>query len=85
MPQGIPIGRPWVVVLRSGAIAIDWGDGIFQEAVSGEFLTVSENQISHCALDVDLDWLIRVGRVRSFDAQQVYFQSLPERSKSVLE
>ena len=85
MPGGTPVGRPWIVALRNGTIAIDWGDGVFQDAISGDFLKVPEAQVSHRALDADLDWLIRVGRVSSFDAQQVYFLSLPERTKNAFE
>lgn len=84
MPGGTPVGRPWIVVLRNGSIAIDWGDGVFQDAYSGEFMKVSESQVSHGAQDVDLDHLVRVGRVSSFDTQQAYFLILTERTKSTL-
>lgn len=85
MPAGTPVGRTWVVVLRNGTIAIDWGDGLFQDSVSGDFMHVVEAQVSHRAQDSDLDWLIRAGRVSHFDAQQAYFISLPELPKKMLE
>jgi len=84
MPGGTPVGRPWVVLLRDGTIAVDWGDCLFQDAVSGEFINVTERQVSHRAQDADLDWLMRIGRVSNYDAQQVYFQNLPERPKNTL-
>lgn len=85
MPGGTPVGRSWIVVLRNGIVAVDWGDGEFQDAVTGEFLQVSESQVSHRALDGDLDWLAGIGRVSWYDAQQVYFVNLPERIKKSLD
>lgn len=85
MPGGTPVGRPWIVVLRNGTVAIDWGDGVFQDAISGDFLQVAESQVSHRALDGDLDWLVGIGRVSSYDEQQVYFLNLPERIKKSLD
>jgi hypothetical protein len=85
MPGGTPVGRPWIVVLRTGIIAIDWGDGLFQDAISGDFLHANESQVSHRAQNADLDWLKQVGRVDCYDTQQVYFISLPERSKKSIE
>jgi hypothetical protein len=86
MPDGMPVGRSWIVVLRNGIIAVDWGDGLFQEIISGDFLEhIKENQVSHRALDSDLDWLIRAGRIVSYDQRQAYFLSLPERSTRTLE
>ena len=85
MPDGTAIARPWVVVMRDGTVAIDWGDGLFQEAISGSFFKGSESQVSHNAQDSDLDWLIRVGRVADFDSKNVYFVSLPDRVSKSLE
>ena len=85
MPGGTPVGRPWVVMLRDGTVAIDWGVGLFQDAISGDFMRISESRVSHRAQDVDLEWLIRIGRVSDYDAQQVFFLSLPERTTNTLE
>lgn len=85
MPGGTPVGRPWVVVLCNGTVVIDWGDGIYIDAISGDFLQVTEREISHQAHDSDLDWLRRIGRVECYDARQVYFLYLPERIKRAIE
>jgi hypothetical protein len=85
MPAGTPVGRAWVVILRNGAIAIDWGDGLFQDVMSGDFSKVTETQVSHRAQDAELDWLARAGLVSRYDAQQVYFINLPEYEKGTLE
>ena len=79
LPKGTPIGRPWIVILCDGTIAIDWGDGLYQEAISGDFFSLEGDQVIHRAQDYDLDWLVRVGSIGNFDAQNAYFLDLPER------
>ena len=79
LPKGTPIGRPWIVILGDGSIAIDWGDGLYQEAISGDFFSLAEGQVIHRAQDYDLDWLMRVGSIGNFDTQNAYFLDLPER------
>ncbi len=85
MSEGTPVNRQWVIVLKDGTIAIDWGDGLFQDVRSGEFIKVAEKDISHHVLNEDLDWLIKVGRVSSYNATTVNFHSLPERSQRTIE
>ena len=85
MADGTPVNRHWVMVLQDGTIAIDWGDGIFQDVRDGNFITVVENDISHHILNEDLDWLIRIGRVKSYTASMVWFSSLPERPQQTIE
>lgn len=75
---GTPVGRNWIVMMHSGAAAIDWGGGLFQDAVSGEFFNAVEEDVSHRASDADLDWLKRIGRVEDYDASHVYFTGLPD-------
>jgi len=75
---GTPIGRNWVVIMRSGAVAIDWGDGLFQDAISGDFFNAVESEVSHRSNDSDLDWLKHVGRVDDYDSTNVYFVGLPD-------
>lgn len=79
MNSGTPIQRQWVVVLRNGAIAIDWGEGLFQDIDSGECMSVDTAQISHTAQNSDLDMLRRSGRVHRYDAIQAWFINLPQR------
>ena len=85
MPGGTAVGRSWIVVMRSGIVAVDWGDGLFQEAISGNFFNAVEKDVSHKALESDLNWLQKIGRVENFDTQNVFFTQLPERSKNTLE
>jgi hypothetical protein len=85
MSEGTPVNRQWVIVLKDGTIAIDWGDGLFQDVRSGEFIKVAEKDISHHVLNEDLDWLIKVGRVSSYNVTTVNFHSLPERSQRTIE
>lgn len=85
MPVGTPVDRHWVIVLKDGIIAIDWGDGLFQDVRSGEFIPVAEKDISHHVLNEELDWLIKIGRVGSYNASTVNFHSLPERPQRTIE
>lgn len=82
---GTPIGRGWVVMMHNGVAAIDWGGGIFQDAVTGDFFHAAERDVSHRADDLDLDWLKRLGRVDDYDPINVYFYSLPEYFKRTID
>jgi hypothetical protein len=75
---GTPVGRNWIVIMRSGVTAIDWGGGLFQDAMSGDFFNAVEKDVSHRANDSDLDWLKHVGRVDDYDDTNVYFVGLPD-------
>ena len=85
MSSGTPVNRQWVLVLKDGAIVIDWGDELYQDVRSGDFLPVLEKDISHHIMDEELDWLSRIGRVGSYTRQIVNFYSLPERPQKTIE
>lgn len=85
MTRGTPINRQMVIVLKDGTIAIDWGDGLYQDIRSGDFIAVREADFSHHILNEELDWLIKIGRVISFDKDTVYCQSLPEIPRRTIE
>ncbi len=85
MPVGTPVNRQWVVSLKDGTIVIDWGDNVYQDVRSGDFVKVEDKEISHHLENEELDWLIRVGRVTSYTAQTVWFNRLPERPQSTME
>lgn len=85
MASGTPINRQWVIVLKDGDIVIDWGDGLFQDVITGDFLPVLEKDVSHHILDEELDWLTRIGRVGSYTRLTVNFHSLPERPQKTIE
>ncbi len=85
MPTGTPVNRQWVVKLKDGTIVIDWGDNLFQDVHSGDFVNVNEKEVSHHLENDELDWLIRVGRVTSYNTQTVWFNRLPERPQNTME
>lgn len=85
MADGTPVNRQWVLVLQDGTIAIDWGDSVFQDVRSGDFITVDESDVSHHISNEDLDWLIRIGRAKSYNTLLVWFSSLPERPQKTIE
>jgi hypothetical protein len=85
MTKGTPVNRQWIVVLKDGSVVIDWGDGLFQDVRSGDFLHGAERDISHHIIDDELAWLVRIGRVQSFDTRTVHFFNLPERPQKTIE
>ena len=85
MPAGTPVLRQWILVLRDGVIVIDWGDGLFQDVDTGEFLKITESAVGYTAQDVELGMLKRTGRVEAYDAQQAWFIGLPERPIHLLD
>ncbi|MCL4561840.1 MAG: hypothetical protein M1281_14685 [Chloroflexi bacterium] len=85
MQGGTPVGRHCVVVLIDGNTVVDWGDGLVQDILSGEFFRCREEDISHTVLDAELEDLKHAGHVESYTAQQVYLRALPEPPRSTLD
>ena len=85
MPGGTPVLRQWVLVLRNGAVVVDWGDGVFQDVDDGEFVQVEQSEISHTAQNLDLEILKRSSRIQGFDATQAWFINLPERPAQLMD
>ena len=79
MPGGTPVYRQWVLVLNDGAVVVDWGDGVYQDVYSGDFLPTGAAPLGHPAQNSDLDMLLRASRVSHYDTQQVWIINLPER------
>lgn len=85
MPEGLAIHRRWVLVLNNGAIVIDWGDGVFQDLLTGDFLHGLSLVGSHVIQDEQLEWLKRTGTIAGYDGSSVYISSLPELPKKTIE
>ncbi len=79
MPAGTPFPRQFVLMLDDGRVVLDWGDGLYQDAHSGDFTEDLHCQISHTIQDDELEILKRAGRVDHFDRMQVFFLGLRER------
>lgn len=85
MASGIPVNRQWVVVMRDGRVSIEWREGEFQDALSGEVYPSNSSQISHPVTNEDLDRLKRAGRVEEFTERVVYFLGLTEVPRKTLD
>ncbi len=85
MPFGTPLDRQWVLVTRSGAVVVDWGEGMYQDLREGTFLELMDGDISHPASDDDLLALKFSGIIDGFTEKQVFFLSLPERPIRTIE
>lgn len=85
MPTGIPINRQWILALKDGSFVIDWGDGLFQDILTGDFVHGKDFESATHITDDELDLLRRAGRVESFDTRQVFVRSLPERPQQLMD
>ncbi len=85
MPAGTLVSRQWVLVLHNGVIVIDWGNDLFQDVDTGEFLKIAESRVSYTAQDADMERLKRTSRVDAYDSQQAWFIGLPERPFRLLD
>jgi len=85
MPNGTPFKREFVLVLEDGRVVLDWGDGLFQDLDTGDFLEGLKVLASHKIEDPQLELLIRAGRVERFNRHEVIFLNLPERSSKMID
>ena len=85
MPHGTPFNRNWVVILNDGSPVLDWGDGLFQDIMTGDFMQLNESTISRAIMDNELDRLHLAGRIFGYDSTLVYLGPLPERNRRTLD
>ncbi len=78
-PGGMPVNRHEVVILQSGIPAIDWGNGVFQDILSGHFIQGMEKDISHTILEDELEQLKLTGNICGYDLNFVYVYPIPDR------
>jgi len=78
MTNGTPVNRHYVVILQNGNPVIDWGNELFQDLLSGQFIHGTEAEISHTSQDDELELLKHMGRIFDYDANYVYIYPLPE-------
>jgi hypothetical protein len=83
--SGTPINRHWVVVLKDASKVVDWGDGLFQDILSGEFMHGTEADISHTILDNELEQMMRLNQIFEYDANFIYVHPLPELPHSTID
>jgi hypothetical protein len=82
---GTPINRQWILCLKDGSIVIDWGDGLYQDVTSGNFLSLKDSDISHHVRNEELDLLARIGKVSAYTTTTIWFPSLPERPQKTID
>lgn len=83
--NGTPVARQYIITLRDGSIAVDWGNGLYQDVYTGAFIQLSETQISHTTTDIELDTLRFAGYVASYDSLIVALIGLPERPQKTMD
>jgi hypothetical protein len=85
MLNGTPFKREFVLVLEDGRVVLDWGDGLFQDLNTGDFLEGLKVLASHKIENPQLELLIRAGRVERFNRHEVIFLNLPERPSKMID
>jgi hypothetical protein len=85
MPNGTPFKREFILVLEDGRVVLDWGDGLFQDLNTGDFLEGLKVLASHKIENPQLELLIRAGRVERFNRHEVIFLNLPERPSKMID
>lgn len=78
MPAGFAINRQLVIVLKDGAVVVDWGNGFGADLERGEFIQLNQQDLSHAVQDDELESLKRMGMVAEYNQTQVYFTYIPE-------
>jgi hypothetical protein len=82
---GALVSRTWFVMMHSGILAVDWGNGLFLDPQAGTFFPAEEKDVSHPVQDVDLEWAKHVGYVDDYDAETVFLKSLPDLPRLTLD
>ncbi len=84
-PMGDPsttlmwINRKWFFMLNDGTVALDWGEGMAQELLSGEFICYGPDEYGHVLTNDELKILVKTGRVASFTPNQAAIYAWPPR------
>jgi hypothetical protein len=73
------INRKWFFMLNNGTAALDWGEGMAQDLLSGEFIRYMPDEYSHLLGDDELASLVKTGRMASFTPQQAAVYAWPPR------
>ena len=72
-------------MLKNGMPAIDWGDCLFQDILSGEFIHCGELDIDHTIQDEELDQLVHIRRVYSYNLNTVWVYPLPDLPRRTID
>ena len=78
MKEGTPVSRSIVVILKNGTAAVDWGNDRAYDILSGNFVSCTEDDISHPITTEELEQFKLSGVILRYDHSQVYLRHLPE-------
>lgn len=73
------INRKWLFAPTHGTPALDWGEGMAQELISGVFFRCPPEEHDHLLSDAELTALIATGRVAEFNANQAAIFAWPSQ------
>jgi hypothetical protein len=73
------INRKWLFALTHGTPALDWGEGMAQELISGAFFCYAADEYGRLLSDAELSALMPSGRVAEFNAEQAAIYPWPSQ------
>jgi hypothetical protein len=85
MPTGTPVSRHCILILKDGTGVVDWGNNRYQDLMTGDFLSCTEEDVSRMASNEDLEALKHSECLEKFDEFQVFLYTLPEWDQPRLE
>ena len=85
MSSGVPVPRSMLISLKSGDIVVDWGNDRIQDIITGEFITLDEDEYGQTVLDGELEIMKKNGQIIKYDSRMVYIGPLPEPPLQTME
>jgi hypothetical protein len=74
-----------LISLKSGDIVVDWGNDRIQDIITGEFVTLDEDEYGQTVLDGELEVMKKNGQIIKYDSRMVYIGPLPEPPLQTME
>ena len=78
MSDGIPVPRTMLISLKTGDIVVDWGNNRIQDIITGDFITLDEDEFGQTVNDGELEIMKKNGQILNYDSRMVYIGPLPE-------
>lgn len=78
MPSGVPVPRTMLLSLKSGDVVVDWGNNRIQDIITGDFITLENDDYGQSVNDGELEIMKKNGQIIKYDSRMVYILPLPE-------
>jgi hypothetical protein len=78
MSDGVPVPRTMLFSLKSGDVVVDWGNNRIQDIITGDFITLDDDEYGQSVNDGELEIMKKNGQIINYDKHMVYIGPLPE-------